>query len=83
MVSAKEPAEYQVVLTPQFLDDLMCAVEYVSVFLKSPLAARKMYEEIRSRVEGLSVVPQAAIKCIGPSGRGDIRFLTTDTIFIT
>lgn len=69
MVSAEKPAEYQVVLTPQFLGDLASAVEYIEVSLKSPLAARKMYEAIRSKVEGLSVVPQVAIRYISPSGK--------------
>lgn len=52
--------EYEVVLTPQFLEDLESCVSYVSHVLASPLAARKMFETVREKVFALAVMPQAA-----------------------
>lgn len=51
---------YEVVLTPDFLEDLEAAVRYVGEELESPGAARQLYIAVREKVEGLAVLPGAA-----------------------
>jgi plasmid stabilization system protein ParE len=68
------PAEYEVVLTPQFLDDLASCVEYVANNLSSPLAAKQMYETIKAKVLALSVMPQAAPSYMSPI-TGNVRYV--------
>lgn len=65
MVDGSEKS-YSVVLTPQFLEDLESCIEYISVVLKSPIAAREMYLKIKKRVLDLAEFPQAAISYVSP-----------------
>ena len=52
---------YEVVLTPDFLQDLEAAVRYVGEGLGSPQAARQLYAAVREKVEGLALLPTAAV----------------------
>ena len=65
MVDGSEKG-YSVVLTPQFLEDLESCIKYISVVLKSPIAAREMYLEIKKRVLDLAEFPQADISYVSP-----------------
>lgn len=83
-----EPPVYDVVLTPSFLADLEACVCCVGETLGSPLAARRMYETIRKKVEGLKILPTAASSYISPStgsrryrvsyGKYDIYYLVDE-----
>jgi hypothetical protein len=64
-----ECVEYEVVLTPQFLDDLSACVNYVSESLSSPQTAKRMYEGVRDKVLALSIMPQAAASYLSPLTR--------------
>jgi plasmid stabilization system protein ParE len=66
--------EYEVILTPQFLDDLLDCVNYVANVLSSPQAARQMYEVIRDKVLALSIMPQVALSYVSPT-TGSTRYV--------
>lgn len=66
MVDDDPRDEYDVLLTPQFLDDLEACVRYIGDVLKSPVAAKQMYEAVRKKIMGLRKLPQAAVAYESP-----------------
>lgn len=68
-----ELPKYEVVLTPQFIDDLEACVTYISRILGSPQAAKRMYEVVREKVSKLSTLPEASVRCVNPK-TGTVRY---------
>lgn len=67
------PEQYEVMLTPAFMEDLAACTSYIAIQLKSPLTARKTYEAIRDKVLSLSMLPQAATSYTSPT-TGTMRY---------
>lgn len=74
MVTEDEPIGYDIVLTPNFLDDLSECVDYIANQFKSPATARKTYKAIRAKVLDLKLLPQAAINYVSPT-TGTARYI--------
>ena len=57
---------YSVVWTPDFVEDVALAVEYVATVLKAPIAARKLLKGINDQLENVRAMPTAAVVKRGP-----------------
>lgn len=59
---------YTVVWTPDFVEDVTLAVEYVDRVLKAPFAARNLLDGISAQLENMRAMPTSAVARIGPHG---------------
>jgi plasmid stabilization system protein ParE len=59
---------YPVVWTPDFLEDVSLAVEYVANVLKAPIAAKNMLDGITAQLENVRAIPTAAVVRYGQRG---------------
>lgn len=67
MVEEEPLKRCKIVLTPQFIEDLVACVEYIENELHNPLAAKKTYAAIKNKVLGLETLPQAASSYTSPA----------------
>ena len=53
---------YPVIWTPDFVEDVALAVEYVAKVLKMPIAARSLLDGINAQLENVQAMPTAAVR---------------------
>ena len=70
-----DEVEYEVLLTPHFIDDLTLTIDYIESVLGSPVAAKTMYLAVKDKVEALKRLPQAALSYVSPSG--SVRYVVS------
>lgn len=59
---------YPVVWTPDFVEDVSLAVEYVAKVLKAPVAAQNLLEGVNAQLENVRAMPTAAVARKGLRG---------------
>ena len=59
---------HPIVWTPDFVEDLSLAVEYVDKVLKAPVAARSLLDCVNAQLENVRAMPTAAVARKGLRG---------------
>lgn len=60
---------YDLVWTPEFSEDLFLAVDYIQNYLKIPVAARELYDDITGKLEKQRYTPTIAVARKGMRGQ--------------